>query len=353
MKILLLSRYTTFGASSRYRSYQYIPFLKEFGIEVKAAPLFDDEYLQKFYTGKGKSAFKVCNAYLKRIKYLLQVKQYDLLWIEKELFPWLPDWIESFIKYLRIRYVVDYDDAIFHNYDINKRRVIRAILGKKIDCIMQNASVVIAGNDYILQRAYLAGARRVEYLPTVIDLKKYFNQSNQNNNVFTIGWIGSPSTAKYIRCVQEALTQFCADGLSKLVLVGSGKIDLPNIPVEIKPWNEVAEIEELLAFDIGIMPLFDSPWERGKCGFKLIQYMGCGKPVIGSPIGENQRIIRDGISGFYATTSEQWQYALKSLRNDKQMRIRMGQAGRTIVEKEYCVQVTAPRLAEILYSAVK
>ncbi|HWR45833.1 glycosyltransferase family 4 protein [Sporomusa sp.] len=353
MKVLLLSRYTTFGASSRYRSYQYIPFLNECGIKVTTAPLFDDQYLQQFYSGKGKSAFKILNAYLKRIVYLFHAKKYDLLWIEKELFPWLPEWVESFMRYRKIRYVVDYDDAIFHNYDINNKAIVRATLGHKIDRVMKNASVVIAGNQYLMDRAIAAGAKRVEYLPTVVDLDKYSSKSISNNELFVIGWIGSPSTTKYIRCVQEPLTKFCADGLSKLVLVGAGKIDLPNIPVEIRSWSEASEIQELLSFDVGIMPLFDSPWERGKCGFKLIQYMGCGKPVIGCPVGVNQRIIRNGLNGFHATTSEQWQAALQRLRNDKHVRDKMGQEGRAVVEKEYCVQVTAPRLAEILYSVVQ
>ena len=117
MKVLLLSRYTKLGASSRLRSYQYLPFLEKHGIEVTVEPLFDTNYLQRLYQGKKKSTGKILYYYIKRIRTLLNVNKFDLIWIEYEIFPWLPAIFEGALSLFKIPYVVDYDDAIFHRYE--------------------------------------------------------------------------------------------------------------------------------------------------------------------------------------------------------------------------------------------
>ena len=161
-KILLLSRYGKLGASSRIRSYQYLPFLKKHGIDVEVMPLLDDEYIRDFYSGKGRQRVKIFKAYLHRIKYLFKAKRFDLVWIEKELFPFLPAWGEVMLNTLRVPYIVEYDDAIFHNYDLNPNRLVRFFLRTKIDQVMKRAAVVVVGNDYLGNRARQAGAKRVE-----------------------------------------------------------------------------------------------------------------------------------------------------------------------------------------------
>ncbi|WP_222927545.1 glycosyltransferase family 4 protein [Biomaibacter acetigenes] len=264
----------------------------------------------------------------------------------------LPAWAEEIISILKIPYIVDYDDAIFHNYDLNKKRIIRSLLKNKIDKVMKNAAVVIVGNDYLAERAQKAGARRIEYLPTVIDLNRYKLKECGigNNEIFKIGWIGSPATSKYLYLIQDAFKEICLNIRFRLILVGSNKINLSDIPIEIKPWREETEVEDIKEFDVGIMPLVDEPWERGKCGYKLIQYMACGVPVVGSPVGINNKIIIDGINGFKANTINEWIYAFKKLHQDYNLRLKMGQAGRKLVEQNYCIQVTAPKLIKIIKS---
>lgn len=350
MRVLLLSRYENLGASSRVRSFQYIPYLKKEGIEVDITPLFSDEYIINLYQNGRRPLWLVVEAYVRRLMSLVKVRRYNLLWIEKELFPMLPAWWEQIFAVLKIPYIVDYDDAVFHNYDLSKNILIRTFLKNKIDLVMKNAAVVIVGNDYLAERAFKAGAKRVENLPSVVDLEKYMYSDRFNSDVFKIGWIGSPSTSKYLELIHDVLVKFCLGRNVRLILVGAGKIDLPGVPLEIKEWKEDAESTYIQDFDVGIMPLTDDPWERGKCGYKLIQYMACGRPVIASPVGINDKIVIDGFNGFKAKTEESWIKGLEELYKDLNLRRIMGLNGRKIVEERYSLQAVAPKLISILKS---
>lgn len=350
LKIILFSRYSQLGASSRLRFYQYLPFLKKYSIEVETVPLLNDDYIRDLYSGKGKWKVAIFRAYLHRIGYLFRAKHFDLVWIEKELFPFFPAWGEALLNALSVPYIVDYDDAIFHNYDLHPNKLVRFCLGTKIDQVMKRAEAVIVGNDYLGDRARQAGAKRVEYIPTVIDLDRYKVIPKPSREPFIIGWIGSPVTAGYVQLVQPALTEICKNGQAQVVLVGSGSVELGGVPLKILPWTEENEVADIQNFDVGIMPLPDEPWERGKCGYKLIQYMACGKPVIASPVGVNRQIVEHGVNGFLANNMTNWITALRELRDNVPLREAMGRTGRLEVEKNYCVQVTAPRLAEILRS---
>jgi glycosyltransferase involved in cell wall biosynthesis len=131
-------------------------------------------------------------------------------------------------------------------------------------------------------------------------------------------------------------------------LVGSGPVELPGVPVDVIAWSEVTEVDEIRGFDVGIMPLSDEPWERGKCGFKLIQYMACCLPVVASPVGVNTTIVEHGFNGFLATSAEEWAQALCTLAADSALRHRMGQAGRAKVDRGYSLQISALRLTALL-----
>ena len=152
MKILLLSRYGRLGASSRVRSLQYLPFLSKGDMNVDVEPLFSDEYLEALYGGNTRWKM-VLAGYLHRLKILVNIKKYDLIWLEKEIFPFLPAVFERFFNVLGVPYVVDYDDAIFHRYDQHHSWLIRVLLGRKIDAVMRHASLVITGNAYLAERA--------------------------------------------------------------------------------------------------------------------------------------------------------------------------------------------------------
>ncbi|MBL0225533.1 MAG: glycosyltransferase family 4 protein [Geobacteraceae bacterium] len=353
MNILLLSRYGRLGASSRVRFYQYIPYLEAHGIRITVSPLLDDDYLQRLYAQQGRPAFSVIRSYARRFARLIDTSGYDLLWIEKELFPFLPSWVETLLHARGTPSVVDYDDAIFHGYDQHPRKLVRTLLGGKIGRVMQGAALVIAGNGYLAEYARSAGARRVETLPSVVDIDRYRPEPANINRVFTIGWIGSPSTTGYLKQIGPALADVCRNGRARLVLVGAGDISLPGVPLEIRPWSEETEVSAIQSFDTGIMPLPDTPWERGKCGYKLIQCMACGLPVVAAPIGVNRQIVEHGINGFHAEDLDDWTRALTELRDNPEKRRVMGQAAREKVVAEYSLQANGPRLLGMLQRALQ
>lgn len=353
MKILLLTRYSRLGPSSRVRSFQYVPFLESEGFSITIAPLFDDYYLQRLFHGSRKSLLNAIKVYSNRIYHLVNCFHYDLVWFEKEVLPWLPAWGESMLKHLNIPYLVDYDDAVFHYYDLHPSPIIRALLGHKIDYVMKYAAVVTVGNAYLAKRAEQAGASRIEILPAVIDLERYPAFVTEQRSVFTIGWIGSPTTEKYLNIVGPVLAKLSKEMEMRVVLVGGRKVDLPGVPFEYCKWSELTEIEQICRFDVGIMPLFDKPFERGKCGYKLIQYMACSRPVIASPVGINRELVKDGVNGFLAVTDDEWLNAFRLIAGQTDLRNQLGSCGRKLVEQKYCLQVTAPKLAGILKTIVK
>ena len=354
MRILLLTRYSQIGSTSRVRAHQYLPYMKSRGIDIIQCPFFGDEYIRRLYTHKQIGYGSLCFAYFRRLAYLVKSLGVDVVWIEKELFPALPAWGEALIVTCGVPYVVDYDDATFHWYDMHRNKVIRHLLCGKVDTVMRRAALVIVGNDYLAARARQAGAKRIEYLPSVVDLERYNIAINAENDKksFTIGWIGSPVTAHYLELVNSALIEVCQDSMTRVVIVGAVENPLQDIPVDIRPWSEETEVASIQSFDVGIMPLADGPWEQGKCGYKIIQYMACGKPAVASPVGINRQIIEDGINGVLATTPSEWVSALRALRDREHLRQHMSRQARMTVEKRYSLQVTAPRLVSLLRSVI-
>jgi len=314
-------------------------------------PFFGDYYQYDLYAGRPPRWWRIAQAYAFRLLQLARSISFDLVWIEYELFPWLPALGERLLTGLRIPYVVDYDDAIYHRYQLHRNSLVRVLLGRKIDVIMRRANTVIVGNNYLRDRAQATGARRVERLPTVVDLERYPTPPEAEGRIFTVGWIGSPSTVRYLSLIAPVLGDFCRQNKARFVVVGAREAALEGVTAEFRPWSEATEVEDILRFDVGIMPLPDEPWERGKCGYKLIQYMACARAVIASPVGSNREIVEQGVDGFLASTDQHWRSALETLRDEADLRVRMGRAGRQKVETSYSTRVTAPHLASILERA--
>jgi glycosyltransferase involved in cell wall biosynthesis len=353
MKILLLSRYGDLGASSRLRFFQYSPYLRDQSISIDVAPFFSDEYLRSFYSSGRKSVGYAMQAYLKRLSVCCSPGHYNLVWIEKECFPWLPAPFEQFPFLHEIPYVVDYDDAIHHNYDQHSLAPVRWFLSDKLCRLVAGATAVSVGNSYLAEWARGAGGTRVEVIPTVIDLERYPLPERRVDfqAEFRVGWIGTPTTSNYLWFARDALVRLAQKFPLRLVLVGAGPLENFGVPIERHAWKAETESSILSNLDAGIMPLQDSPWERGKCGYKLIQYMACGLPVIASSVGVNKEIVDQGVNGFLADTPEQWVAALQALLLDPDLRNRMGMAGRRKVEQQYCLQVTGTKLVALLKEA--
>jgi len=334
--------------------YQYLPYLWDAGVDVTVAPLFGDDYVRDLYGGKV-ARLSVLKAYVARLGFMLRAGRFDAVWVEKEILPWVPAWLELGLFPAKVPLVVDYDDAVFHRYDQHQSSLVRTLLGRKIDRVMLRADLVVAGNEYLASRARIAGAARVEILPTVVDMARYgVSAPESGGQAFpTIGWIGSPATAHFLHLIAPALHEVVARGLAQVVAVGANAGQLSSLPITVLPWTEATEVTDIQRFDIGIMPLPDAPFERGKCGYKLIQYMACGKPVVASPVGVNSTIVRDGVDGFLASTHQEWVSALTGLLADPGLRQRMGHAGRLRIENEFSLQKAAPRFATLIDSVLK
>lgn len=344
MKVLALTKYARLGASSRLRTYQYANIGESFSLEWFIAPLLDDKYIDDLYQKKKINPFYLLKRYLSRFFILFNLSSYDVIWIEKELFPGLPAWAERILAMRGVKYIVDYDDAIFHNYDESKQ-TIKKFLKNKIDVVMRCSALVTAGNKYLADRAMCAGAKWIEFLPTVIDLNRYPVTAIEHiSPVLTIGWIGSPSTVKYLNIVLPVLDKLESKVNFHLTVIGAKLDSSSRKYLNCIDWDEKTEVNNILTFDIGIMPLLDGPFERGKCGYKLIQYMACSKAVIASPVGVNCNLVFDGINGFLASDDEQWEKAFIALANNMPLCNEMGKKGRQLVEDSYCLQKTAPQL---------
>lgn len=354
MRVLALTRYGVLGASSRLRYLQYLPTLTDAGLQVHVQALFDDATLATRYRRGSYSVGTALWCFAQRLTALRTRQQFDVLWIEKEALPWWPLWAEAAL--LRgVPYVLDYDDAVFHTYDRHRLAIVRRLLGRRLDGLMRHATLVVGGNDYLAQRARDAGAPWVEVLPTVIDLKRYPSPHPTpmtGRTMPTVVWIGSPSTARYLHLLKTPLQRLAQRAPFVLRVIG-GDVMLPGVQVECLPWSEDTEVDLMAMADVGIMPLLDTTWERGKCGYKLIQYMACGLPVVASPVGANRHLVREGIDGFLANDHATWVNRLEQLLKDANLRMTLGSAGRQRVEQHYCLQVTAPRLADWLHKAAQ
>lgn len=342
LRVLALTRYGRLGSASRLRVLQYVPALAQANMQVHVQPLLSDESLERRYVMGRYGMGNMLLSYGQRLKALMERQQFDLIWIEKEALPWFPLWIEQRLL-THTPYVLDFDDAVFHNYDRHRLGLVRRLYGHRIDGLMARASLVVCGNDYLAQRARQAGATWVEQLPTVIDVQRYPLQMRNDNAVPKVVWIGSPSTAKYLDLLKRPLQQLARQQRFVLRVVGA-QYAIEGVDVENLAWTEDSEVQAIADCDVGVMPLLDSPWELGKCGYKLIQYMACGLPVVASPVGVNETIVSHGVDGLLASQAEDWSTHLGRLLADPALSTRMGQAGRHKVEQAYCLQVTSSRL---------
>jgi glycosyltransferase involved in cell wall biosynthesis len=352
-RILALTRYQRLGAASRIRFLQFLPELSRRGLDIDVNYLLDDVYVERLYHGQPVAVSEVLRAYVKRLQVMAKSRRYRALWIEKEALPWIPAVFERALL-ARLPYILDFDDAWFHRYDLHTNSLAKRLLGNKIDVLMRDSAAVVAGNDYLAERARAAGARCVHLIPSVVDLARYpqrFEASTPAPGLdnLVIGWIGTPLTARYLRQMRDVLEDVTHRGGVTLHIVGAGIPDeLAGLPVVSIPWSEATEVAEINKFSIGIMPLQATPWELGKCGFKLLQVMAAGLPVVASAVGANAQIVRHGVNGFLASSAQEWREAIATLGADRALREQMGREARKTVEEHYSLSAVIDSLAFLL-----
>lgn len=349
MKITILSRYTRLGASSRLRTMQYVPALLQAGFEVEVASFFDDDYLKSLYGGQRKKG-RLAQFTLNRLVQCRKAQKSDVIWVEKEALPWFPWSLERLALPSGVPIVSDFDDAVFHRYDQHRSNLVRGMLGHKIDRVMAHSALVTAGNTYLAERAKLAGAKRIEIVPTVVDSDAYRPAPARHpDGKLRIGWIGTPQTWKKYGIPRMPFFETIAREYDvRFQLVGARLDPGSEGHFDYIPWSEADEISAIQKMDIGIMPLIDDPWERGKNGYKLIQYMACGLPVVASPVGVNTEIVQSGFNGILAGSEQEWHQAIVALVSDTDLRKSMGMAGRKRVVENYSIQIQGRRITDLL-----
>ena len=350
-RVLGLSLYGPQAASHRVRLSQFQPGLATSGIDMHIQSLLDDSYLQRIYSGARPSLPGLIAAYGRRIRALRQAVRFDLAIVHCELLPFLPGWLER--QLLQIPLVYDCDDAFYLKYRSGRLRLLQPLLGAKADRLMAAAVAVTVGNAGLAAYAGRFNST-VAVLPSVVDTDQFrpaeLSQAERSDSHFTVGWIGSPSTAPYLQLLIEPLQQLARERPVRLLVVGGPAPAIAGVEVIELPWSLDQEVLLIQQFDVGVMPLPDTPWTRGKCAYKLIQCMACGIPVVASPVGANVDAVPSG-SGLLADSPQQWLAAFRQLSADPALRLRLGVAARRWVEQHYSLHSALPVLTGVIQRA--
>lgn len=328
MKILFLTSRIN-SPSFRFRVLQYLPYLEKNGwdIAVKEIP----------------------RNWFRRQQWIRKLNEVDVIFIQRKLLGSID--IRGIRKKAKML-CYDFDDALMYE-DSSKGAVRSKRREKRFQSIIKTADIVIAGNEYLADKAEISSSRAT-IIPTNIDTNIYFPINKKENDRITLGWMGTKSTLIYLDIIKPALNNILTNFKNVSFKVVCNNFSGLNIPGAImKEWCIEEEVPYLQSFDIGLMPLSDDHWTRGKCGFKIIQYMAVGIPVVCSPVGVNRKIVIEGATGFLARSSKLWEEYLSQLIKSIDLRRKMGQAGREFVKKNYSIDYWAPELEKLLRKSLE
>jgi|YelNatPaOPRAMG01_1025707.scaffolds.fasta_scaffold02179_16 hypothetical protein len=313
MKVLFLTQGGREHPSSRYRVYQLLPALRQLGIEPTAVPLRSPADWRR-------------------------AEDHDVVVVQKGLAPGLPALVERWLAAGKPM-VFDFDDAIWLPRE-GGRRLFRWLHRERcVQTMLRRAAAVMAGNNYLAEYARRFNAN-VTVVPTAVDVNRY-DSGRAEARPSVIGWIGSASTLAYLRPVQPVFERLGVP----LRVIAAGN---PPFPVEFRQWRLETELDELRQIGIGIAPMPDTPWTRGKCGLKVLQYMACGIPVVASPVGVHNELIQPGVNGFLAGSVDEWVDTLRRLQENAAQRRDLGQAGACMVRDRFNLPGAAETVAAVL-----
>ncbi|MFT4544282.1 MAG: glycosyltransferase involved in cell wall biosynthesis [Bacteroidia bacterium] len=328
--------------SQRFRFEQYLNYLNQNGFDCQHVFLLDQKADKSFYSA-GKILAKTW-ILLKSVLLLINhsfFKKYDLVFVQRETFMLGTAFFEKqFAK--RSKLVFDLDDSIWMTQtgDIKSANKFLYFLKnpKKTQEIIEVADMVFAGNQYIADYASQFN-KNVKIVPTTIDTDEYGYVEKSETKTVCIGWSGSVTTIIHFEFVLGALRQLKKKYGSKLTLsvIGSADFKDDELGIQGLPWKKETELEDFRKMDIGLMPLPDDEWTKGKCALKGLQYMSFGIPCIMSPVGVNSDIIEDGVNGFLASTEQEWIDKLSQLIDSFELRQKMGKAGRGTTFEGYSI----------------
>jgi glycosyltransferase involved in cell wall biosynthesis len=335
VKITYYAKYSKLGPSSRYRAFQFLDCFRSAGLDVHISELFGDKYFEILRTADPFRTIEKIPYTLERFnkrRTILQSDQSALTIIEQQLFPYLPFVLEK--KYLPSRYLLEFDDAIYLTHP------------KKFPKMIQHATGVIAGNETLAKYAARFN-NNVSVIPTVLNTKTFQPFAKPQRDRIILGWSGLEYNYPYLKLIEPVLQKVLQKPDVELVILSGSPPQKFAAPYRFQKWDPEREVEQLNQFDIGLMPLAIDEWCKGKCGFKLLQYMSLAIPSVATTVGVNQQIIRHGENGFLATDRNQWEEYLQLLIEDALLRSRVGTAARSTVLESYSTAVWFPRLLEI------
>jgi glycosyltransferase involved in cell wall biosynthesis len=358
MRVLFLCDHRPGRApGQRFRFEQYLDYLRSHGIECTQSPLLNERDDKTFY-GRAPLRHKALVGLKCAARRSLEVLsgagfRYDVIFIFREALFAGPPIIEELLSRSPARMVFDYDDAVWlHDISEANRRFSFLKFADKVDRIMSRSDMVFAGNPYLADHARPL-CNRVEIVPTTIDTEAYVPRERSiSNSPVCIGWSGSFSTLTHFKLavpVLRKVKQKFKDRV-RFKVIGDASYADEALGIRGDPWKLDTELDDLKEIDIGLMPLPDDDWSRGKCGLKGLQYMALQIPTLMSPVGVNTEIIEDGVSGYLPRTDEEWFERLSQLVMDAELRRKIGQAGRKVVEKRFSVRAWRDRYVELFTS---
>ncbi len=356
MRILFIEPYPIEGPSSRYRIEQYIPYFKHNGIECVVRPFVSSKFYRIIYK-KGFYFQKMLfflQSTLSRFFDIFSALKSDIIFIHLEAFPFGPPLFEWVLSKAGKKIIYDLDDAIYMGITSSANSFLRYLkCPSKIKKIIKMADHVITCNGYLADYAKKYN-KNITVIHTSVDTEKFKPINKEKKEGLIIGWIGSHSTAKYLSELKGIFVRLVSGRYHfVLKIIGAGDeydFDVPGIEIIKLGWNLKDEIDQFQSLDIGVYPLPDNEWTRGKTGFKTIQYMSVGVPCVVSAVGANKSIVEDGINGFIAASKEEWIKKISMLIEDVDLRKRIGSNGRQTAEENFSIKVNAPKYLHVIRS---
>lgn len=355
MNVLFLTRYPVEGASSRYRVYQYLPALRELGVDTRVSPFMSSAMFGAVFgdAPTWKKGLYTLWATVRRVAVVLAARRYDVVVMQRELLPFGPPVLEKFLHWRGVATVFDYDDALFIHKDSTQNPLASKLRRPdKTRQIFSLVDAVAAGNEYLADsaRPYCDNAVCVEVAE---DTRRIPLRDFTAKGPVVIGWLGSPSTEKYLELIKPALEDLFKDHPDlEMRVIGGGDFQLQNTEVMHIPWQMETEVENLLEFDIGLMPLPLEEWSKGKSGGKARTYMAAGVVPVCTAIGYNLKLIEHEKTGYLVETLDDWARALGDLADSEQLRESVGRAAREVVIERFSIEEQAQKLKEVLDTAI-
>jgi glycosyltransferase involved in cell wall biosynthesis len=357
LRVLCLTLYPVEAPSARYRVVQYLPHLREAGIEPIFRPFMSSTFFRRFYT-HGDALRKMLGLLgfaLRRCSDVGRTTGCDVVFVQKGAHFGPPLAERMIANMLRKPIVFDFDDAthILNVSPAHRRLAMPFKSPHKTPQILRMSRSVLAGNRYLKEYA-LPFNPNVTIIPTVVDtdIVRPHGQRREPGDKVVLGWIGTHTTYEYLETLIPVIQKVAAHHPIVLRTVGAGQnISIPGVEVDNREWSLKTELADLQSFDIGLYPVIEDPWTLGKSGFKAIQYMAVGIPAVCSPVGTICDIVEPGVDGLLAANEQEWVAHLGQLVQDNELRRKLGAAGRTKVEDWYCLSRQAPRLASVLHAA--